>query len=109
MACSMQEIEAFLPQVLTGKHVDCKAAGALGEDRGVNPNKTLEDQSERPLLKLGGLAKVESSGGISGAIQVLAARITKIDRSGVNDRATALLRLVVDHGTVGAGGRDGIK
>lgn len=109
VASSVEKVKTVLPQVLAGQDIDGEAARALGKDRSVDTNKALENQGERPLLELGGLTEVESAGSVSSSIKVLAAGVTEVDSSGVDDGAAALLRFVMDHGTVRAGRRNGIK
>lgn len=109
MAGSVEEVKTFLPKVLASQNINCKATGSLGKDRCVNSNHTLEDQGECPLLELSWLAKVEGPSGIGRSIEILATRVAEIDGCGVDDRAATLLRLVVNNGTVGTSGRNGVE
>lgn len=109
MARSVEEIQAFLPQVLARQNINGKATGSLGEDCHINSNGSLQDKSESSLLKLGGGTEMESSRGVSGSIVVLTAGVTEVDGLGIDDRTASLLRLVVNDGTVRSSGGDGIK
>lgn len=52
---------------------------------------------------------MQRAGCVGGSVQVLRARVAKIDRLGINDGAVRWFRLVVDDGSVGPGRRNRIK
>lgn len=85
VAGAVEEVKTFLPQVLAGQDIDSKSTGALGKDCSVDADQALQNQSERPLLELGGLAKMESTGGVRSSIEVLAAGVTEVDSGGIDD------------------------
>lgn len=81
--------------MLTGQAVDESTVGALGENRSVQTDQTLQNTRVGLDLSVGGLAEVECASNIGGSVVVLRTRIAKVNRIGIDDGACVMLGLVV--------------
>lgn len=109
VASSVTEVETIGPESTASQDIQKVSRGAVREDCRVNGDVSLENASEAALLVSRGSLKVEGTGDIGGSVNVLSARVAKVDKVGVNTGGVGLLGLVVDDGAVGSSGRDGVE
>src|SRR3954447_16612053 len=102
-------IEPRFPQRPTGEAVELTSARALGEDGGGNRDMALEHAGEAVAHLVGRLADRHGAGDVGGAVDILAARIDQVERSGLELAVGLLARLVMDDGAVGTGARDAVE
>jgi len=53
--------------------------------------------------------EVKGTGDIGGSVNVLSARVAKVDEVGVDAGSVGLLGLIVNDGTIGTSGGDGVE
>ena len=111
VAGAVEEVHAILPERAARERLEHDPGRARGEDCSGEGDVPLEDPRVRPHGVLGrGLgAEMQGPGGVSRAIDVLPAGIAQVDCIELDGLAVAVLGVVVDHRSVGAGGADGGK
>jgi hypothetical protein len=70
---------------------------------------SLENTGEAALLVGRRGLEVEGTGDIGGSVNVLCARVAEVDKVRVDASSGGLLRLVVDDGSVGSSGGNGVE
>lgn len=137
VASSVTEVETIGPESTTSQDIQKVSRSAIREDGRVNGDVSLENAGEAALLVSRGVLitgstklvsgtcrpdqrnirstnyinylEVKGTGDIGGSVNVLSARVAKVDEVGVDAGSAGLLGLVVNDGTVGTSGRDGVE
>lgn len=106
---SVTEVETIGPESTASQDIQQVSGGAIREDRRVNGDVSLENASEAALLVRRGSLEMEGTGDIGGSVDVLSARVAKVDKVRVDAGSVGLFGLVVDDGAVGSSGGDGVE
>ena len=109
VTCAMPIVQPFLPQKLAGKSVQGEAARALGKDRSVECDVSLQYQGISFPFHLRGFPEVHGSSRIGRPVVVLPTRVTEIHRFGIDDRTVADLWLIVYDSSIRPGRGDGVE
>ena len=105
----MPVIQTLLPQKLPSQRVQREPSGSFREDDFVESNHALQNQRIGFLLHGRGFPEMQSTGGVSGSVQILGPRIAEIDRLWINNGAVPWFRFVVNDCGVGSGGGNRVK
>jgi len=109
MTGAMSKVQPIGPQSPSRENVQDITCCPLREDCGIDGNMTLEHTRETSLLVCSRCLEMERAGDIGCSVQVLSARITKVDQAGIDARCSWLLWFIVDDGSVRSCGRDGVE
>jgi hypothetical protein len=109
VASTVTEVKTIRPKSTTSQDIQKVSRGAFGKDSRVDRDVSLKNTGEAALLVSRGSVEVEGTGNIGGSINVLSARVAKVDKVGVDASSIGLFGLVVDDGSVGSRGRNGVE
>ena len=71
MSSTMSIIQTLFPEKLTGQGIQRVSAGAFRKNDLVYGNDTFQNQRVGSTFQLGGVPKMDRSGGVSGAVKIL--------------------------------------
>lgn len=80
MACAMEVIESFCPQVLSRKRIDLKSCRAFRENSPIDSDMALQDESVCTRFFRGGCSERDGTSGISGAVPKIS--MSPLEREG---------------------------
>lgn len=102
-------VDAQIPQVAAGQNVQITAGSTLFEFYRGQGDDAFQHQSEVPAFLVGDLAQSDGSGGVGGAMEILAAAVVEEQVAALDLFGGVRLRSVVHHSGVLAVADDGGK
>jgi hypothetical protein len=109
VAGAMSIVQAERPEVLSSQRVQSKSGRAFGELAAFKSDVAFKHERIRFFFFCARLAEVQRARCVGGSVKVLSTGVTEVDGFGVDGGTGAFHRLVVDDGSIGAGGGDSVK
>ena len=102
-------VHPLLPQRQPGQNIQILPAQALREPGRSQPQMTLQHHRIGPAFLLRQRPQRDGTGDVRGSLQIVSAGIRQTEAAGLQRHIRLRRRLIVDDGSVGAEGHDGVK